>query len=367
MDPIPPQPRRGRGAISQPTPRFDAESRSIEDDGWERYGEDLEPAPLRTTVQIDASKSILTRNASPDIPFDRSINAYRGCEHGCVYCFARPSHAYLGLSPGLDFETRLFVKPEAPALLLRELAKPSYVCKPIAMGTNTDPYQPVERDWQVTRRLLEVLRDHDHPVSIVTKSALIQRDIDILAPMAAKKLVCVGISITTLDRELARKLEPRAPTPERRLDTVAALAKAGIPVTVMAAPVIPALTDSELEAILAAAAARGAGNAGYVLLRLPHEVKDLFAEWLAAHVPDRAAHVLSLVRDTRAGELYNSRWGERMRGEGAYADLIAQRFRIAAHRHRLDRHPRGFALDCKAFRRPNGATAARDKGQMSLF
>jgi DNA repair photolyase len=364
MDLSPGTPRKGRGAISQPTPRFDTESREAFDDGWDAAERDA--PPLRTTVTVDSSKSILVRNDSPDIPFEQSINAYRGCEHGCVYCFARPSHAYLGLSPGLDFETRLFVKPEAPRLLTQELRRPSYICKPIAIGTNTDPYQPCEREWRVTRSLLEVMRDHGQPVSIVTKSALIQRDIDILAPMAAQNLASVGVSVTTLDRDLARKLEPRAPTPQRRLETIAALAAARIPVTVMAAPMIPALNDAELEAILAAAAERGAVNAGYVLLRLPYEVKDLFAEWLAAHVPARAEHVLSLVRDTRGGHVNSSKWGERMRGQGPYADLLAQRFRLAVLRFGLNKRARGLGLNTALFRRPDAAQS-RANGQLSLF
>ncbi|HTH99294.1 MAG TPA: PA0069 family radical SAM protein [Stellaceae bacterium] len=360
-DEIPLQPRKGRGAISQPMPRFDAEARVLTDDGWHQD----DPAPLDTTVTVDATKSIIARNKSPDVPFDQSINPYRGCEHGCVYCFARPSHAYLGLSPGLDFETRLFAKPDAAKLLRQELARPSYRCSAIAMGTNTDPYQPIERQWRITRSILEVLSECDHPVSIVTKSALVTRDIDILAPMAEKGLAAVALSVTTLDRDLARRMEPRASTPGRRLDAIAALSEAGIPVTVMAAPIVPALTDMELEAILEAARDKGASRAGYVLLRLPHEVKDLFAEWLDTHAPMRARHVLSLVRDMRHGDLNVSQWGERMRGDGPYADLIAHRFHLAVKRLQLDGGRRFSGLVTTRFRKPGKPAPASD--QFSLF
>jgi DNA repair photolyase len=325
-----PQARKGRGAVSNRPGRYEPGERPVEDDGWGSVqAAEAEAPPLRTTVQPDKSKTVIAWNESPDLGFDRSINPYRGCEHGCVYCFARPTHAYLGLSPGLDFETKLFAKHDAAAILARELAKPGYKPAPIGLGTNTDPYQPVERELGITRQILEVLERFNHPVTIVTKSALILRDLDILARMAQRGLVEATISVTTLDPDLARKLEPRAPTPPRRLAAIEALAAAGISTGVLAAPMIPALNDPELEAILAAAAKLGATRAGYVLLRLPLEIKDLFREWLEAHVPDRAEHVLSLVRDTRAGKLYESKFGTRMRGTGPYAELLRQRYRVA--------------------------------------
>ena len=332
----------GRGALSQPTPRFDREAREAVDDGW--YVDQADEHAPPTTVHIDSTRTIITKNKSPDVPFEQSINPYRGCEHGCIYCFARPTHAYLGLSPGLDFEKILFAKPSAPELLAKELAKPGYVCKPVALGTNTDPYQPIERRWQIMRRILEVLRDHHHPVSIVTKSSLIVRDLELLQQMAADRLASVAISVTTLDRQLARMMEPRASTPAKRLAAIEALSKA--------APMIPGLNDHELEAILAAARDHGAHSAGYVLLRLPLEIKDLFSEWLEAHVPLRARHVLQLIRETRGGELYSSEWGERMRGQGPYADLIAQRFRLAVKRLGLDQRRDIGRLDTSQFRRP---------------
>jgi DNA repair photolyase len=316
-DPLPDRARKGRGAVSNRTGRFERETRFAVDDGWSP-AEQPEP-PVRTSLGIDKSRSVITYNNSPDIPFDRSINPYRGCEHGCVYCFARPTHAYLGLSPGLDFETRLFYKPDAPEQLAAELRHRRYKPAVIALGTNTDPYQPVERDCGVTRRLLHVLSDHRHPVAIVTKSNLILRDIDILAEMAAHKLAAVTISVTTLDRDLARRLEPRAPTPARRLEAIRSLRAAGVPVSVLTAPMIPALNDWEMDRILAAAAEAGAVGAGYVYLRLPHEIKDLFAEWLATHAPDKRSHVLNLIREGRGGKLYSAEWGARMRGKGPYA------------------------------------------------
>jgi DNA repair photolyase len=321
---------RGRGAVSNQTGRYEKETRHAFDDGWDTIEE--EAARLDTELLDDTAKAIITFNRSPDISFDRTINPYRGCEHGCIYCFARPTHAWAGLSPGLDFESRIFRKLNAPELLVQELSRPGYVPRPIALGMNTDAFQPVERDQKITRRVLEVLAAHNHPVTLLTKSALVQRDIDILAPMAAKGLTRVGVSITTLDRKLARKMEPRAATPERRLETVAALSAAGIPVTVMTAPVIPGLNDHELETLLEAAAARGASSAGYVVLRLPYEIKDLFHEWLVQHVPDRAARVINLVRDMRGGRDYDAKWFERGRGRGPVADLINQRFHRAAAR-----------------------------------
>jgi len=347
-DPLPDRPRKGRGAVANPTGRYEAAQRVAEDDGW-GLG-DAEPPPLRTTLTVDSTRRIITRNQSPDVPFDRSINPYKGCEHGCVYCFARPTHAWLGLSPGLDFESRLFWKPDAPALLEAELRNQKYRPATLALGANTDPYQPAERERRLTRRILEVLADYNHPVGIVTKSNLVLRDLDILAPMAQQGLVRVAVSVTTLDRSLARRMEPRAPTPERRLEAIRGLAAAGVPVTVLDAPIIPALNDHEIEAILAAAAAAGAGAAGYVLLRLPLEIKDLFAGWLVAHYPDRAKRVLGLVRQTRGGKLYQTEWGKRQTGTGAYAKQIAHRFDLACRRHDLQHgHP---PLDETRFRRP---------------
>jgi DNA repair photolyase len=340
--------RKGRGAVGNPTGRFEPAVRVATDDGWALGDEDL--APLRTTLGVDSTRKIITRNQSPDVPFDRSINPYKGCEHGCIYCFARPTHAYLGHSPGLDFETRLYWKPDAPALLEAELRDPKYHAATLALGANTDPYQPIERERKLTRRILEVLADYRHPVGIVTKSNLILRDLDILAPMAAEGILRVAVSVTTLDRTLARRMEPRAPTPARRLEAIRELAAAGVPVTVLAAPILPALNDHEIEKILEAAAGAGAGAAGYVLLRLPLEIKELFADWLAEHYPDRADRVMSLVRQTRGGGLYQNEWGMRQTGTGAYADQIAKRFDLARKRHSLDQgHP---PIDESRFRRP---------------
>src|SRR5436309_6214475 len=322
--PATPQPRKGRGAGTNESGRFETEKRVPFDDGW-GSSED-EPARLETTLAVDATRTIIARNDSPDIGFDRSINPYRGCEHGCCYCYPRPSHAYLGLSPGLDFETRIFYKPQAAALLKTELGKKGYVCRPMALGSNTDPYQPAERRLGITRAILEVLRDYRHPVTIVTKGALIQRDIDILAEMARDNLAVVTVSVTTLDRDLARVMEPRAATPERRLETIAALAAAGVPTGVLTAPMIPALNDHEMEQILDRARAAGATSAGYTLLRLPLELKSLFKEWLEEHFPDKAAHVLSLVAQTHGGRLYDSTWSKRMTGTGPYADMLRLRF-----------------------------------------
>jgi DNA repair photolyase len=322
--------RKGRGAASNESGRFEAERRVTFDDGWGTA--DKEPPPLTTTLSVDTTRTIIARNDSPDIGFDRSINPYRGCEHGCIYCYARPSHAYLGLSPGLDFESRLFYKPQAAKLLAAELRKKGYVCRPIALGSNTDPYQPVERKLGTTRAILEVLRDFRHPVTIVTKSALIQRDLDILGEMARDRLAMAAISVTTLDRRLARVMEPRAATPERRLETIAALSAAGVPVGVMSAPMIPALNDSEMEQILERARAAGAGSAAYTLLRLPLELKALFKEWLEEHFPAKATHVLSLVAQTHGGRLYDSAWFTRKTGSGPYADVLRLRFERACRR-----------------------------------
>jgi DNA repair photolyase len=343
--------RRGRGAQTNRSGRFERQA----------YVPLEERDSVETTVTPDATRSIIARNDSPDVPFDASINPYRGCEHGCIYCFARPTHAYLGLSPGLDFETRIFSKPKAAELLRGELSRPSYRCEVLALGANTDPYQPVEREQRITRSILEVLAEHDHPVSVVTKSQLVLRDLDLLAPMAAKRLSSVFVSITTLDPDLARRMEPRASTPEKRLETLRGLREAGVPCGVLASPMIPALNDSELERILKAAAEAGAESANYILLRLPLELKELFAEWLDAHYPDKAQHVQNLVRETRGGELYRSGFGERMRGTGVYADLLEKRFRVAAHKYGLDRtRP---PLDTTRFRPPRRAAGA----QMSLF
>jgi DNA repair photolyase len=342
-------PRKGRGAVSNATGRFEPKRRARIDDGW--GGADELPPPLATVYARDSAKTIITRNDSPDVPFDRSINPYRGCEHGCIYCFARPTHAYLGLSPGLDFETRIFFKDGAPDLLAAELAKPSYTCKAITIGANTDPYQPIERKLALTRRIIQVLAEFRHPLCLITKSALVQRDIDLLAPMAAERLAAVAVSLTTLDRTLARALEPRAATPDRRLETIAALSKAGIPVAVLASPMIPALNDMELERILEAAAAAGATSAGYILLRLPLEIAQLFEEWLEAHAPDKAKHVMSLIRQSRGGKAYQSQWGTRMRGTGPYAEMLRVRFEAARRRYGLERG-RAWQLDTTRFQRP---------------
>ena len=340
--------RKGRGAASNRSGRYERERPEAFDDGWGTAAE--EPAPLRTTVVEEAPRKVITRNESPDIGFDRSINPYRGCEHGCIYCYARPTHAWLGLSPGLDFESRLFAKPAAPALLEKELARPGYRCAVLAIGTNTDAYQPIEKRYGVMRGILEVLARCRHPVSITTKSALVLRDRDLLADMARERLAHVTLSVTTLDRRLARSMEPRASAPARRLEAVAGLREAGVPVAVNFAPIIPALNDHELEAVLEAASRAGAGGAGYTLLRLPLEIADLFREWLEAHAPDRAARVLSRVRDMRGGPLYKSAFHERMKGEGPYAGMISQRFAIACRRLGLER---GYGrLDESRFRPP---------------
>jgi DNA repair photolyase len=321
--------RHGRGAQTNRSGRFELVSHEPTDDGWESLAE-LEA--LSTEVQEVPARRIITRNVSPDIGFDRSINPYRGCEHGCIYCFARPTHAFLGLSPGLDFETKLFAKTNAGQALERELADPAYRVETIAIGTNTDPYQPIERRYRIMRRILEVLSATNHPVGIVTKSALVLRDLDLLESMAERGLVKVALSVTTLDRKLARAMEPRASTPDRRLETLARLVDAGVPAAVMVAPVIPGLNDMEMERILERASSIGVKNAGYVLLRLPLEIGDLFTEWLRANCPERASRVLSLMRSTRGGKLYDAKWGERMRGDGPYAWMIGRRFELAAKR-----------------------------------
>ncbi len=348
---------KGRGAVSNAGGRFESRRHEAFDDGWDGPPDDARPP---TEVQVDRSRSVLTFNQSPDIPFDRSINPYRGCEHGCIYCFARPTHAYLGLSPGLDFETRLFSKPDAAERLEEALRKPGYDCQPIALGVNTDAYQPLERKLEITRSLLEVMRRYHHPVSIITKSALVERDLDILRDLAAERLVSVYLSITTLDAELARRLEPRAAAPHRRLQTIGTLAAADVPVSVLVAPVIPVLTDPELESILAAVKDAGARSAGYILLRLPLEVSKLFQQWLETHYPLKAEHVMTRVRDTRGGKDYDSRFGVRLKGTGAFADAIAQRFALACKRLGLD--PREDSLDCSRFCVP-----AQSGDQLGLF
>ena len=348
---------KGRGAVSNASGRFEARRHEAFDDGWDRDEDEARP---KTEVQIDTTRGILVSNRSPDVPFDLSLNPYRGCEHGCVYCFARPSHAFLGLSPGLDFETRLFSKPKAAALLEEALRKPGYRPQTLALGANTDAYQPVERKLEITRSVLDVLRRFRHPVAIVTKSALVERDIDILSEMAQHNLVCINVSVTTLDAELARKLEPRAAAPRRRLRTIEALAEAGIPVSVSVAPIIPVLTDPELDSILEAASSAGASSADYILLRLPLEVSDLFQQWLHEHYPLKAEHVMTRVRDTRGGREYVAEFGERMRGRGAFAEMIAQRFKLASKK--LGLVPRDYDLNAAAFRAP-----PRSGDQLGLF
>src|SRR5687768_1641104 len=334
--------RRGRGAQTNISGRYEPELREAFDDEWESLAE---LPPVRTEVQIERARKIITRNQSPDISFDRSINPYRGCEHGCSYCFARPTHANMGLSPGLDFETKLFAKPDAAKLLERELAAPGYEPRTIAIGTNTDPYQPIERQWRIMRQILEVLSEANHPVGIVTKSALVTRDIDILSSMAERGLAKVALSLTTLDRRLARAMEPRAATPPKRLETMQKLSAAGIPVTVMTAPIIPALNDMELERLLEAGHAAGAREAGYVLLRLPLEVSPIFREWLKTSYPDRYEHVMSVMKSMRGGKDYDSEWGVRQRGKGPYAWLIGRRFEMAAKRLGLNAERRPLRTD----------------------
>ncbi|MCV0395387.1 MAG: PA0069 family radical SAM protein [Rhizobiaceae bacterium] len=324
---------RGRAAAVNPSGRFERFTRHIIDDGWESF-EDL--APFRTEVQVEKPRTIVTRNDSPDISFDRSINPYRGCEHGCVYCFARPTHAFMGMSAGLDFESKLFAKPDAAKLLERELSKDGYQPRTIAIGTNTDPYQPIEREWRIMRQVLEVLEAFNHPVGIVTKSALVMRDVDILSRMAKKGLAKVALSLTTLDRKIARTMEPRAATPTRRLEAMRALSQAGIPVSAMIAPVVPGLTDAEIERLLESATAAGAREAGYIILRLPLEVSPIFKDWLLRHYPDRYRHVMSLIRSMRGGKDYDAEWGKRMKGAGPYAWQIGRRFEIAARRFGLN-------------------------------
>lgn len=337
-------PQRGRGTASNPVNRFHGHHSVAEDDGWYQ---DV-PASVNTEVRIELAKSIIARNTSPDIPFDRSINPYRGCEHGCIYCFARPTHAYWDLSPGLDFETRLIAKTNAAERLEEALNKPGYRCAPIALGANTDPYQPIEQQYRITRQLLDTLLRYRHPVTITTKGALVLRDLDVLQELASHRLVRVMVSLTTLDDELKRALEPRAASGSARLRAIRVLAEAGVPVGVICAPIIPMINDRELEAMIQAAAKAGASSAHYVLLRLPLEVAPLFEEWLSVHYPQRAAHVLSLIRQSRGGQLYNSAFGERMKGEGVFAQLIARRFAAAIKQAGLTLREQG-RLDCSQF------------------
>ncbi|WP_018937545.1 MULTISPECIES: PA0069 family radical SAM protein [unclassified Thioalkalivibrio] len=356
-------PTKGRGATIDPHARFESTRHEPFDDGWVGDGE--APAPLRTEVTVEHPRSVLSWNQSPDVPFELSLNPYRGCEHGCAYCFARPAHAYVGLSPGLDFESRLFAKVGAADCLRRELARPSHRVTPLALGINTDAYQPIEREWRITRELLEVLAETGHPVSIVTKSALVERDLDLLGPMAERGLVQVAISVTTLDRGLSRPLEPRAAAPQRRLQTVERLTAAGVPVSLLVAPLIPVLTDGELEVLLDAGAAAGAVAAGYVLLRLPREVAPLFEDWLRTHHPLKAEHILQRLREAHGGKLYDSTFGHRMRGAGPYAELLRQRFRLA--RRRAGLAGRLVELDCNQFVPPARPQEARSEGQLDLF
>jgi DNA repair photolyase len=350
---------RGRASRSNASGRFEALTRDSVDDGW---GEDPLPDRVETLLTAEKARVIISRNDSPDIGFDRSINPYRGCEHGCIYCFARPTHAYLGLSPGLDFETKLFFKPEAAQLLEKELGKRGYQPARIQLGANTDPYQPIERKLQITRQILKVLARYKHPVAITTKNALVTRDIDILAPMAAENLACVAVSVTSLDRKLARAMEPRASTPERRIEAIRLLSQAGVPALVGFAPAIPGLNDHEMESVLERAAEAGAVSAYFTVLRLPLEIKDLFKEWLAAEQPDRADRVISLMRQMRGGKDYDPEWGKRMRGEGPIAEMLAQRMRLARRKFGLDRNRASLALDVSQFRRP-----PEDKRQLELF
>ena len=376
---LPPQSlkaRKGRGAVSNLQGRYEAQARAGFDDGWRVGGleEEGTPPAWKTQVSDEQARTILTRNASPDLPFNVSLNPYRGCEHGCIYCFARPTHSYLGLSPGLDFESRIYAKVNAPELLRRELARPSYVAEPVALGVNTDAYQPCERERQLTRRVLEVLHECDHPVALITKSSLIERDIDLLAPMAARRLAAVAVTLTTLDPAIARTLEPRAAAPARRLHTIRTLTQAGIPVGVSIAPIIPFVTEPEIEQLLEAVRDAGAIHAHYVVLRLPWEVSPLFQQWLEAHFPERAQRVMNRVREMRGGKDYDSAFGTRMQGEGVWADLIRQRFEKAVHR--LGLHGKGGRfkqLDSTQFRRPlvvpplGNKAKGGNAGQLDLF
>ena len=362
---VPSQQAAGRGAVTNPDVRFESQARTVFDDGWDTLSQDVGDLPrLDTTLTRDSTRSAISWNTSPDIGFDRAVNPYRGCEHGCIYCYARPTHAYLGYSPGLDFETKLIFKPEVAELLEKELRKPGYVARTLALGSNTDPYQPVERTLKLTRSVLEVLDRFNHPVGIVTKSAGVLRDLDILSSMAKRNLARVYLSVTTLDNRLARVMEPRAATPARRLHAIAELTRAGVPTGVLVAPMIPALNDSEMEKIVEAAARAGATHAGYVLLRLPLELRQMFEEWLHTHFPERARHVLSLIRETRSGNLNDPRFHHRFSGQGVYADLLMRRFARVTRQFGLDEHKAQLA--CDQFAVP-GDPAAPLMRQMSLF
>jgi DNA repair photolyase len=366
-----PQALKGRGAVGNPQGRYEIRIREHTNDGWQ-HQEDSDgvlPASRKTRVVAEQAKSILSRNQSPDIPFSVSLNPYRGCEHGCIYCFARPTHSYLGLSPGLDFESMIFAKTNAAELLRHELAKPSYMPEPIALGVNTDAYQPCERELRITRRVLEVLRECEHPLALITKSSLIERDIDLLADMAAKRQAVAALTITTLDADIARTLEPRAAAPARRLRTIRTLTEAGIPVGVSIAPVIPFVTEPDLERVLEAVAEAGAVSASYIVLRLPWEVNTLFQQWLQTHFPERAQRVMNRIRDMRGGKDYEASFGKRIRGEGIWADLIRQRFEKTARRLGLNGRRQAFAgLDASQFRRPAAARSRDNKsGQLDMF
>jgi DNA repair photolyase len=371
LPPAPLRAQKGRGAVSNMQGRYELNTREAYDDGWER---EEEASPWKTQVTDEIAKSILSRNQSPDLPFGVSLNPYRGCEHGCIYCFARPTHSYLGLSPGMDFESKIFAKVNAPELLRRELARSGYEPQSIALGVNTDAYQPCERERGLTRRVLEVLQECEHPVGLITKSSLIERDIDILAPMAAKRQAAVAITLTTLDSAISRTLEPRAAAPARRLRTIRTLTDAGIPVAVSMAPIIPFITEPDIERLLEAVAQAGAVSAHYTVLRLPWEVSPLFQQWLEAHFPERAKRVMNRVREMRGGKDYESDFGTRMVGEGVWAELIRQRFQIAKARLGLTGHGSRFsAMDASCFRRPlvvpasASAKAAAQRNQLDLF
>lgn len=350
---------KNRGAVSNPEGRFEKEKREVFDDGWNVLDEEESLPTLETTLLQDNAKTVITRNDSPDIGFEQSINPYRGCEHGCIYCYARPSHAYMNLSPGLDFETKIFYKVNAAALLEKELNKSNYICKPIVLGANTDPYQPIENKLRVTRSILEVLQRYQHPVAIISKSSMIERDIDILADMASKNLAKVAISVTTLSSKLKLILEPRTSGPKARLQAIKNLTEAKIPVRVMAAPMIPMINDMELEKILSLSSEAGARYASYTFIRLPYEVKDLFKEWLAKHFPDRAEHVMSLIKQMRNGKEYDATFGKRMRGEGEFADLLEKRFYLACQRLKLNVLPSPM-FDTKKFKRLNSIAPQLD-------
>jgi DNA repair photolyase len=361
----PPSPLKGRGAVTNMQGRYERDERERVEDGWEHVSPEEDDAPpLRTQIFEERAKSILTHNNSPDIPFSVSLNPYRGCEHGCIYCFARPTHSYLGLSPGLDFESRIYAKINAGELLEREIGKRSYRPEPIALGVNTDAYQPVERDLKLTRRVIEILHDSGHPFAAITKSSLIERDIDLLAPMAARGQVMAAITVTTLDADIARTLEPRAATPSRRLRTIRTLVDAGIPVGVSIAPVIPFITEPDMERVLEACAEAGATSASYIVLRLPWEVAPLFKDWLAAHFPDRADRVMSRVRDMRGGKDYDADFAKRMKGEGLWADMLKQRFSKATKRLGLNQRSHGI-LDMSEFKKPE--IAPPPNPQLDLF